>query len=184
MLKEFSFDVGISPDNRLAAAPEEINADRRCMSLSGFTQTHRLTGQLVCCIFKKEDISADSPNELLTSAAALLRDCYGKIDFLIAPVSPYETINSFARVVKAYRSGIHVSAATRGHEELSEHLCLNDIDEFLSVALSSAEEAAKKIAETDHITIGTASGAALSAAKDLMQRENKRHSRFVVIFTD
>ena len=184
MLKEFSFDVGISPDNRLAATSEEINADRRCMSLSGFTQYHRLTGQLVCCIFKKEDFSADSPNDLLTAAAALLRDCYGKIDFLIAPVAPYETINAFARVVKAYRSGIHVAAATRGHEELTENLCLSDIDEFLSVEFNSAEEAAKEIGETDHITVRTASGAALSAAKDLMQRENKRHARFVVIFTD
>lgn len=139
----------------------------------------------------------------LTTGPEILRDTYGKINYLVAGVGSGGTITGVGEVLKAYRKDIKViavepagspvlSGGDRGAHGLMgigagfvpEVLNRDIIDEVIAVTEDEAYEAARTVAKTDGLLVGISSGAALHAAKTLAERINDRHARIVVLLPD
>lgn len=58
------------------------------------------------------------------------------------------------------------------------------IDEIIAVETKEAEDAAREVAKTDGILVGTSSGAALWAATELAKRSENKGKRIVVLLPD
>lgn len=61
---------------------------------------------------------------------------------------------------------------------------LNIYDEKIEVETKDAYKAAREVARTDGILIGTSSGAALFAATELAKRPENKDKKIVAIFPD
>ncbi len=138
-----------------------------------------------------------------TTAAEILRDTYGKIDYFIAGIGTGGTITGIGEVLKAYNSNIKViavepaSSAVLSGEEKGSHgimgigagfipdvLNRSIIDEVIKVTEEEAYTASREAAKTEGLLVGISSGAALHAAKLVAKRKNIKNDRIVVFLPD
>lgn len=142
-----------------------------------------------------------------TTGPEILRDCYGKIEYFIAGAGTGGTITGTGEVLKEYAKamGRHTkiiavepaASAVISGEAPGKHglmgigagfipanLNTAIIDETVKVTDEQAYAAAREVAKTDGLLIGISSGAVLHAAKEIALRNNDKHDRIVVLFTD
>ena len=149
------------------------------------------------------DNPANAAAHAATTGAELLRDTYGKINYLIAGIGTGGTVTGIGRTLKAYRKDIKIigvepaaSAVLSGGQAGSHGIMgigagfepkvldRGVIDEIVPVTDEEAFEAARTVAKTDALLVGISSGAALAAARKIAERVQDRHARFVVILPD
>ena len=181
-MKEFYFDVGLDPNHRIAEDAGLLAHDVSMFRLSRFAASCGLRGEADAQTIKSEAASADKNDGFLIGFSAL-RDCYGKVDYFFAPVNVPQ-FAGIAKVLKAYKTKTRIIAAVpEGTEHLNEAAAML-ADETVHVKQDAADEAAAKLNETEHISIGPDSSAALCAMKDRALAEQNKHARYVVLFTD
>ena len=185
ILKNASFDAGLDPDNRLAENSETVSAQKPMLLLSRYAQKYAVPCEIAAAFIRTDAAKSLASNDSLLPGASILRDCYGKINYFVAPAFSNGTFESYARILKAYRSSIHILAVSVAEgnnapfpSALPEGLDLHLIDEANCVS----EDNAHMACADEHIQIGIAAGAALHAAKELALRVNDNHARIVVLF--
>lgn len=138
-----------------------------------------------------------------TTGPEILRDTYGRIDYLVAGVGTGGTITGVGEVLKAFDPDIKIiavepaaSPVLSGGEKgphgimgigagfIPKILNTQIIDEIITVSEEDAYNAAKTVAKTDGLLVGISSGAALHAAKQIALKDNNQNIRIVVILTD
>ncbi len=137
------------------------------------------------------------------TAAEILKDTYGKIDFFVAGVGTGGTITGVGEVLKAFNKRIKIvavepsaSPVISGGEKGShgiqgigagfvpEVLNRDIIDKIITVSEEEAYNAARSVAKTDGLLVGISGGAALAACKKLCKTFVNKNARIVVLLTD
>lgn len=138
-----------------------------------------------------------------TTAAEILRDTYGKVDYFVAGVGTGGTITGVGEVIKAINRnttvvgvepvnspvlsggqpgphGLQGIGAGFVPEVLNRHI----IDRVIAVSEEEAYAAARTVAVTDGLLVGISGGAALAACKKLAEGIKNPRLRIVVLLTD
>ena len=138
-----------------------------------------------------------------TTAAEILRDTYGKIDYFIAGVGTGGTLTGIGEVLKAYNSNIKIiavepaaSPVLSGGEKgahglmgigagfIPENLDVDVIDEVVKVTGEDAYEQTRNLVKTEGLLCGISSGAALFAAGEQAKKEENAGKNIVVLLPD
>ena len=138
-----------------------------------------------------------------TTAEEIWRDADGDVDLFVAGIGTGGTISGVGRVLKQRRStvrvvGVEPAAAAVltggpvGHHGIQgigagfvpKNLDRSVLDEVIAVDDAGAILAARRLAETEGVLAGISSGAALSAALRLFDRESWRGRRAVLMLAD
>ena len=149
------------------------------------------------------DNPANPEAHYLTTGPEIWNDMDGKIDIFVATVGTGGTLSGTARYLKEKNPDVRVVAVEpAGSPYISEgrsgahaiqgigagfipkNLDLSLIDEVLTVTDESAFENAREMAYTEGLLVGISSGAAISAAKTIAQREENAGKRIAVILPD
>jgi cysteine synthase len=192
ILENATFGLGLDPDNRLASDSTQLNEQVTMLALKRYGTANKITGEIAAKFVKISSLKNASANEMLTIGASMLRDCYGKINWFVAPALSGGVLDPFAKVLKAYNSSIKVLAVNSAADAntdffpavLPDDTDLSVIDEAVSVAGPDAQKACEDLQKTENITVGKAAGAALYAAKELALRLGDRHARIVVLLPE
>ncbi len=138
-----------------------------------------------------------------TTAAEILRDTYGKVDYFVAGVGTGGTVTGVGEMLKAINRNVTIvgvepanspvlSGGQKGAhgiqgigagfvpEVLNRHI----IDRVIAVTEEEAYRAARTVALTDGLLVGISGGAALAACKKLAEGIKNPHRRIVVLLTD
>lgn len=137
------------------------------------------------------------------TAAEILKDTYGQLDFFVAGVGTGGTITGVGEVLKAFNKRIRIvavepsaSPVLSGGEKGSHGLQgigagfipsvlnRNIIDKVITVSEEEAKQAARCVAVTDGLLVGISGGAALAACKKLSKSFVNKDARIVVLLTD
>lgn len=145
-----------------------------------------------------------------TTGPEIWEDTHGQVDILVACVGTGGTISGTGAYLKKQNPDIKIVAVQPGPNSLptvdkpvpDEEITgvhpfdgvpkeivpatmnLNIYDEVIEVEALDAYRAAREVAKTDGILVGTSSGAALFAATELAGRYENRGKKIVVIFPD
>ncbi|MFJ7663016.1 PLP-dependent cysteine synthase family protein [Lysinibacillus sp. NPDC097162] len=144
-----------------------------------------------------------------TTGPEIWEDTDGQIDIFVAAIGTGGTISGVSAFLKSKNPAIQIigvepainSIATVDNPDIIEitgvhrfsdaeearvpsNVHLNRIDEVLEVETADAYEAARTVAKTDGILVGTSSGAALFVAATLAKRPENKGKRIVVLFPD
>ncbi len=138
-----------------------------------------------------------------TTAVEIWDDTDGKVDILVAGVGTGGTITGTGEVLKKKKKEVKVIAVEPadspvlsggkpgphkiqgiGAGFIPEVLNRDIIDEVVKVSNQSAAETARKLAKEEGIFCGISSGAALTAALEIGQREENSGKLIVVILPD
>lgn len=144
-----------------------------------------------------------------TTGPEIWEDTDGKVDILVATVGTGGTVTGVGRYLKAKNKNVKVVAVQPGpnslptpaHPDLPEITGLHafiDVpddhipatldrtvfDEALTVETADAYRAAREVAKSDGILVGTSSGAAIHAATELARRPENRGKLIVAIMPD
>ena len=144
-----------------------------------------------------------------TTGPEIWEDTNGKVDILVACVGTGGTVSGAGAYLKEKNPNIKIVAVQPGPssipsdenpkpeeitgvhpfegvpvERVPSTMDLNIYDEKIDVETSDAYKAAREVAKTDGILIGTSSGAALFAATELANRAENKGKKIVVIFPD
>ncbi|MGE7841164.1 PLP-dependent cysteine synthase family protein [Lysinibacillus sp. NPDC093712] len=144
-----------------------------------------------------------------TTGPEIWEDTDGQIDIFVASIGTGGTISGVSAFLKSKNPAIQIigvepainSIATVDNPDIIEitgvhrfsdaeearvpaNVHLNRIDEVLEVETADAYEAARTVAKTDGILVGTSSGAALFVATTLARRPENKGKRIVVLFPD
>ncbi|MEK5332167.1 PLP-dependent cysteine synthase family protein [Lysinibacillus sp. FSL W8-0992] len=144
-----------------------------------------------------------------TTGPEIWEDTNGQIDIFVAAIGTGGTISGVSAFLKSKNPAIQIigvepainSIATVDNPDIIEitgvhrfsdaeearvpsNVHLNRIDEVLEVETADAYEAARTVAKTDGILVGTSSGAALFVAATLAKRPENKGKRIVVLFPD
>ena len=145
-----------------------------------------------------------NPNiHYLTTGPEIYKDTDGKVDFLVAGVGTGGTLSGTGKFLKEKIKGFKVVAVEPetspvlskgvagphkiqgiGAGFIPQTLDTNIYDEIMPIANEEAFEKGSLSAREEGILIGISSGAALSAAIKLAQREENEGKTIVVIFPD
>ena len=145
-----------------------------------------------------------NPNiHYLTTGPEIYKDTDGKVDFLVAGVGTGGTLSGTGKFLKENIKGFKVvavepesspvlSKGVAGPHKIQgigagfvpKTLDTGIYDEIMSIANEEAFEKGRLSAREEGILIGISSGAALSAAIKLAQREENANKTIVVIFPD
>ncbi len=139
----------------------------------------------------------------LTTGPEIYKDTDGKVDILVAGVGTGGTLSGTGKYLKEKIKGFKVvavepetspvlSKGVAGPHKIQgigagfvpQTLDTSIYDEILPIANEEAFEKGRESARTEGILIGISSGAALSAAIKLAQREENAGKTIVVIFPD
>ena len=139
----------------------------------------------------------------LTTGPEILKDSEGKVDYLVAGVGTGGTLSGTGKFLKENIPGFKVVAVEPetspvlskgvagphkiqgiGAGFIPQTLDSSIYDEIITVGNEEAFEKGRESARTEGILIGISSGAALSAAIKLAQREENANKTIVVIFPD
>ena len=145
-----------------------------------------------------------------TTGPEIWDDTDGKIDIFVACVGTGGTVSGTGAYLKEKNPNIKIVAVQPGPNSLPSEekpepdeeitgvhpfdgvpkeivpatMDLNIYDEVIRVEALEAYQAAREVAKSDGILIGTSSGAALFAATKLAQRPENKGKRIVVMFPD
>lgn len=144
-----------------------------------------------------------------TTGPEIWEDTDGQLDIFVATIGTGGTISGAGAYLKSKNPNIRIvgvepakaSIATPANPEIPEitgvhrfsdagearvpgNVHIEVIDEFLEVETSQAYEAARKVAKSDGILVGTSSGAAIWAATELAKRPENKGKRIVTILPD
>jgi cysteine synthase A len=144
-----------------------------------------------------------------TTGPEIWEDTDGQVDILVACVGTGGTISGTGAYLKEKNPNIKVYAVQPGPNSLPSeknptpeeitgvhpfegvppeivpaNLDRSVYDEKLDIETSEAYEAARELAKSDGILVGTSSGAALAAAAKLAKRLENKGKKIVVIFPD
>ena len=145
-----------------------------------------------------------NPNiHYLTTGPEIFKDLDGNIDYLVAGVGTGGTLSGTGKYLKENKPSIKVvavepetspvlSKGTPGPHKIQgigagfvpQTLDTSIYDEILPISNEEAFEKGRESARSEGILIGISSGAALSAAIKLAQREENKGKTIVVIFPD
>ena len=139
----------------------------------------------------------------LTTGPEIYEDTDGNVDILVAGVGTGGTLSGTGKYLKEKINGFKVVAVEQvtspvlskgvagphkiqgiGAGFIPETLDTNIYDEILPISNEEAFEKGRESARLEGILIGISSGAALSAAIKLAQREENKGKTIVVIFPD
>ena len=189
---EYRFDAGIDPDYRIAPDSASLAGAAGMLSLKRLSETYGIQGGFVAKLLPESARGENgSPNDALCVGADILRDCYGKIDSFVFPVSAPVDAGEICKIIKALRSKTRITAVTAAGGEgtgsfpdrLPDGFPLDRIDETVAVRAEDAVKAQNEAAAAEGIAVDLPSGAALFAAADAAKRFGDRHSRCVVLLT-
>lgn len=181
ILSKLYVDVGIDPDYRIASNKNELENGKTMIALERYAKKHSLAGEIAAKLCFCNSVS-ESLNSKFTSGYEILRDCYGKINYFISPIFDVDSFNSTAALLKAYKKDIRITAVCSGVIPDSVNLAL--IDETVNISEDDATIYKKDLFETEQLTVGTLSAAALKAATDIAKKICDKHARIVVLFPD
>lgn len=144
-----------------------------------------------------------------TTGPEIWADTDGKVDILVANVGTGGTVSGTGRYLKAQNPNIKVVAIQPGEKSIpsvdnpspeeitgvhpfegvpkelvSKNMDLEVYDERFDVETIEAYRAAREIAKTDGILVGTSSGAAIHAAAQLAKRPENKGKTIVAILPD
>lgn len=139
----------------------------------------------------------------LTTGPEIYNDTQGLVDILVAGVGTGGTLSGTGKYLKEKIKGFKVVAVEPetspvlskgiagphkiqgiGAGFIPETLDTNIYDEIMPISNEEAFEKGRESARTEGILIGISSGAALSAAIKLAEREENKNKTIVVIFPD
>lgn len=145
----------------------------------------------------------------VTTGPEIWADTNGEVDILVACVGTGGTVSGAGRYLKSKNPNIKIVAIQPGPESLPNEkdplppditgvhsfegipvervpatMDLSIYDEKYEVETYEAYEAARNIAKTDGILIGTSSGAALYAATQIAKRSENKGKNIVVVLPD
>ena len=139
----------------------------------------------------------------LTTGPEIFNDSEGKVDILVAGVGTGGTLSGTGKYLKEKIPGFKVvavepetspvlSKGVAGPHKIQgigagfvpQTLDTNIYDEIITISNEEAFEKGRESARTEGLLIGISSGAALSAAIKLAQREENKGKAIVVIFPD
>lgn len=145
----------------------------------------------------------------VTTGPEIWEDTNGEIDILVACVGTGGTVSGAGRYLKSKNSDIKIVAIQPGPESLPNEknplppditgvhsfegipvervpatMDLSIYDEKYEVETFEAYEAARNLAKSDGILVGTSSGAALYAATQIAKRSENKGKNIVVVFAD
>ncbi|TQE91179.1 cysteine synthase family protein [Ureibacillus sp. FSL K6-8385] len=144
-----------------------------------------------------------------TTGPEIWEDTDGQIDIFVAAVGTGGTISGVGEFLKNKNPNIQIvavepglnSIATPENPDIPEitgvhrfsdveekrvpaNVNKNVIDEFISVETYEANEAARAVAKSDGILVGTSSGAAIWAATQLAKRPENKGKRIIAVLPD
>lgn len=144
-----------------------------------------------------------------TTGPEIWEDTEGKVDILVANVGTGGTVSGTGKFLKSKNPAIKVVAIQPGVNSLPSEtnptpeeitgvhpfegvspervpatMDLNIYDEKIEIETIEAYKAARKVAKTDGILIGTSSGAAIYAATELAKRPENKGKTIVAILPD
>lgn len=144
-----------------------------------------------------------------TTGPEIWEDTAGQIDIFVAAIGTGGTISGVGAYLKSKNPAIQIigvepainSIATVEQPDIIEitgvhrfsdaqearvpsNVYLDRIDEVLEVETDEAYKAARTVAQTDGVLVGTSSGAALFVATTLAKRPENKGKRIVVLFPD
>ncbi|OEC00458.1 cysteine synthase [Lysinibacillus sphaericus] len=144
-----------------------------------------------------------------TTGPEIWADTAGQIDIFVAAIGTGGTISGVGAYLKSKNPAIQIigvepainSIATVEQPDIIEitgvhrfsdaqearvpsNVHLDRIDEVLEVETDEAYKAARTVAQTDGVLVGTSSGAALFVATTLAKRPENKGKRIVVLFPD
>lgn len=145
----------------------------------------------------------------VTTGPEIWEDTNGEVDILVACVGTGGTVSGSGRYLKSKNPNIKIVAIQPGPESLPNEkdplppditgvhsfegipvervpatMDLSIYDEKYEVETYEAYEAARNVAKTDGILIGTSSGAALYAATQIAKRSENKDKNIVVVLPD
>ncbi|MBI9099343.1 MAG: cysteine synthase A [Spirochaetaceae bacterium] len=137
-----------------------------------------------------------------TTAREIIADTDGKVDFFVAGIGTGGTITGTGEILKKEIPGIRIIAVEPyGSSVLSgenpgphkiqgigagfvpDVLNIDVIDEIIRVKSEDAAETTRQVAKQEGLLLGISAGAALTAAREIAEREEKG-KRIVVILPD
>ena len=144
-----------------------------------------------------------------TTGPEIWEDTDGKVDILVACVGTGGTVSGTGAYLKEKNPNLKIFAVQPGpgslpseenpapeeitgvhpfdgipEERIPATFTKNIYDEKIEVETEDAYKAAREVAKTDGILIGTSSGAALVAATQIAKRPENKGKKIVVIFPD
>ena len=176
LMDKFYFDLGLDPNFRIAEDASGLNETTTMLRLKRFADKYHISGEFDA----KSAVRSETAEGMLTGAA-VLRDCYGKINYFIAPFSS-PLFPGAAKVLKAYRKDIQVIGVAADDRTVST--TPEQTDALIRVSAKDIEDTIGELKKLENITIGYQSAAALFAAKEKALAVKDRHARYVVLFTD
>lgn len=145
----------------------------------------------------------------VTTGPEIWEDTNGEVDILVACVGTGGTVSGSGKYLKAKNPNIKIIAIQPGPNSLPNEkdplppditgvhsfegipvervpatMDLSIYDEKYEVETFEAYEAARNLAKTDGILVGTSSGAALYVATQIAKREENKGKNIVVVFAD
>ena len=144
-----------------------------------------------------------------TTGPEIWEDTDGQVDIVVITVGTGGTLSGVGEYLKEKNPNIQIIAVEPGEnsvpkkenpnpeeimgihafsknppERIPDTLNLDIIDEVISVETQQAYEAAREVAKTDGILVGTSTGAALYVANEIAQKDENREKQIVVISPD
>ncbi len=189
ILQDITFGIGLDPDHRLAADHSELSDQKTMLLLSRYAAISHIPSEIAARSYSAAEIEKMSDSELLLLGASVLRDCYGKINYIVYPAQAGRMVNCLSRLLKTYKKSLHVIVVNTEEENtfptvLPDDIDLHLIDEAIGIDVNDAIRTCEDISRTENITIGKTAGALVCAAKELALRINDAHARIVVLYPD
>ena len=185
---------------RLLGAELELTPAARGMS-GAIARAEELVKEIPGAIIPQQFKSPANPEiHRRTTAEEIWKDCEGKVDAVVSGVGTGGTITGVGEVLKKRNPNLKMIAVEPedspvlsggqpgphkiqgiGAGFVPDILNRDVIDEVLGVSNANAFTMARKVAKLEGLPVGISSGAALSAACELGQRQDYAGKRIVVI---
>ncbi len=187
-----------------AYGAELVLTDAALGMKGAIAEAERLQSEIPNAIIAGQfDNPANPEAHYLTTGHEIWEDAEGNIDIFVSCVGTGGTLSGTARYLKEKNRDIkviavepagspYISEGRAGAHKIQgigagfipENLELSLVDEVITVSDDEAYESARDAAKSEGILVGISSGAALTAARIIAQREENAGKNIVVILPD